>query len=362
VTPVRVSHAYALHVVLEDGTSVAQVPVEVDWEPAGECARFDTVRRGHPPEEAFRLECSVEPVWHPSRGEPYLGGFGVRANGEADLAQFSTRYFAELARAATTQLVRQGALEEGARVRCLPVAFPRASQPEHDGTALRLAARATSPRVPVRERSLADYRARAANGDAPDSTDAPLFVPAQVLEEAADLTRASPRCETGGILVGHLHRDRDAGDVFLEVTAQIPARHTEADVAKLTFTADTWTDVRSALELRRREEIMLGWWHSHPVREWCRECPEEKQRVCPLASGFLSEHDRALHRTVFPRAYSVALVVNDVAPDAPTFSLFGWRSGLIESRGFHVLEPDRPAPERAGVANAAATEETGHVR
>ena len=29
--------------------------------------------------------------------------------------------------------------------------------------------------------------------------------------------------------------------------------------------------VRAVLELRRRQEIHLGWWHSHPVRHWCEE-------------------------------------------------------------------------------------------
>ena len=65
-----------------------------------------------------------------------------------------------------------------------------------------------------------------------------------------------------------------------------------------------------------------------------------------MASGFFSAQDRALHRAVFPRAYAVALVVNQIAEQEQTFSLFGWRQGLIQARGFHVLNglPTLPAP------------------
>jgi hypothetical protein len=98
--------------------------------------------------------------------------------------------------------------------------------------------------------------------------------------------------------------------------------------------------VQAALELRTLGESMLGWWHSHPVREWCKNCPEEKRKQCSLARGFLSEDDRLLHRTVFPRAYSLALLVNDI-DGGPTFSLFGWSGGAIEARDFHRIA-ERP--------------------
>jgi len=76
------------------------------------------------------------------------------------------------------------------------------------------------------------------------------------------------------------------------------------------------------------------------VREWCKnkECTPEKQKTCRLAKDFFSADDQALLRAVFPRAYGLGLVVNDTAFTDLTFSLFGYREGLIQSRGFHVLE------------------------
>ena len=102
---------------------------------------------------------------------------------------------------------------------------------------------------------------------------------------------------------------------------------------------------------------MLGWWHSHPVREWCKDCTRERQQTCALAAGFLSAHDRALHRHVFPRAYSLALVVNDVACGGPTFSLFGWRDGLLEPRGFLLVGTAREPGEPKALADGVERED-----
>jgi hypothetical protein len=166
-----------------------------------------------------------------------------------------------------------------------------------------------------------------------------VFVSPAVVEEATALTLDEGASETGGILIGHLHRDPVSGQVFVEITAQIPARHTVGSSVKLTFTADTWTDVRATIALRSHDEMMLGWWHSHPAREWCKECPPERQRACPLGAGFLSSDDRALHRAMFPRAFCVALVMTNTT-DGARARLFGWRSGVLQPRGFRLLGGD----------------------
>jgi hypothetical protein len=146
--------------------------------------------------------------------------------------------------------------------------------------------------------------------------------------------------ETGGILIGMLWRDAAAGEIFAEVTAQIPALHTTGTEVKLTFTPETWAAADAALRLRGRGECYLGYWHSHPVREWCkaRECTPEKQKSCALAKDFFSTDDEAVMRAAFPRAYSLAIVANDTAFTDLSFSMFGNREGLMQPRGFFVLE------------------------
>ena len=333
--PDALRYAYAVQVLREDDSPVRQVAVTVDWEPAREAVRLHALQQGRPPEEAFTLECAVEPVWHPARGQPYLAGFRMTAlEGETGaVAEFPLAYFRELGSRVTGKLVEEGALQKGDVIRCLPVAYPQAPEAAAERSAR--IGRPAAPHIPVAPGSLREFP------EGGNDERYPVFIPERVLAEVKALTLAAPARETGGILIGLLYRDEAAGRLFAAVTGQIPARHTEACATKLTFTAATWTEVQAALDLRTRGEIMLGWWHSHPVREWCKDCPEEKRRECSLAKGFLSEDDRRLHRTVFSRAYSLALLANDVSPEGPTFSLFGWSRGLLEPREFHRLTEDR---------------------
>ena len=160
---------------------------------------------------------------------------------------------------------------------------------------------------------------------------------AEVLDEATVLTTRAGDHETGGILLGHLGRGGEAPEIFVEITAIIPARHTVGSATSLTFTSDTWTDVRRAVALRGGDELVMGWFHSHPQLAWCREkgCSLERQRHCAAADGFFSTDDLALHRTMFPRAFTLALVMTlSVKGTLPR--LFGWRAGLFEARGFRV--------------------------
>jgi hypothetical protein len=81
---------------------------------------------------------------------------------------------------------------------------------------------------------------------------------------------------------------------------------------------------------------MGGWWHYHP--DFCRKCPEETRSQCAISRPFFSADDLQLHHAVFPRAFHVALLVSDHGEEAMDVSLFGWRHGMVVSRGFNVLE------------------------
>lgn len=317
---------------------LGQVTIAPDWEPAREWAEFRAIRRGLLSADEAGRACTVQPIWHTTAGEPYMQGFrlSVSTNESIETAtDFTKAYFRPLARQAAALLMKKGVLKKGERFKFLAAAFPR-QEKSAEATKFGFTMEEVRPGLSIEEASLAAFvQDSAAHGNV-DAEDMPVFVPQRILEEAKAQSKAAGAKETGGILIGHLLRDRSVPEVFARVTAQIPARHAEAELTKLKFTPQTWTDVRSALDLRRRGEIMLGWWHSHPVREWCKGCSVESQRACSMARDFFSAHDHALHRTVFPRAYSVALVVNDLAGEQATFSLFGWRRGLLESRGFGV--------------------------
>ena len=330
-------YQYVIELFREDDSPVGQASVTVDWGPAEEWARFQAMRKGlMGPNETGRVS-SIEPVWLRQAGEPHIEGFRVSLAIDAGEAatDFATSYFRSLANQASSHFINKGRLQTGDRFRYLVAAFRQPSD-KPKGSRFQFTTEEVAPSIAISDSSLAEAVAIAIPRGEICAGDVPTFLPQRVLDEAASLTRQSIAKETGGILIGHLRRDSSVPEMFVEVTAQIHARHTEADLTKLTFTPETWTEVQGAIDLRRNGEIMLGWWHSHPVREWCKDCALERQQVCRMAGNFFSAHDHALHRTVFPRAYSIALVANDVAAGDVTFSAFGWREGLLESRGFHA--------------------------
>ncbi len=332
-------HQYALEMFKDDHTPLGQVAVEVDWEPARESVCFSAARRGELPIWEAGRTASVEPVWHRTLGEPYLSGFrvAVSRNGSGEVgADFPLAYFSGLAQTASSYFVKRGQLKDGEYFKYSVLAFPRRDEPGAQ-TGLRLVAEEVAPTLALAETALASFLAQAAPAGTIEAGDMPAFIPRQVHEEAAALTRAAAENETGGILIGHLHRDSGIPDIFAEVTAQVPAEHTRGTSTRLTFTPETWTAVDAAIKLRRRHEVYLGFWHSHPVQEWCKDCPPEKQRGCNLAKGFFSADDQALFRTCFSRAYNLALVSSVIATGEVKHSLFGWRRGLIEPRGYYII-------------------------
>lgn len=344
---------YAVQIFREDGSPVVQVPVTIDWDPVQEWLRFTALRRGAAPALALGLECRIEPVWDPVRREPYLAGVRARQldDRKARLTvEIPDDYFHSAAHAAVARLVEEGRAEAGTPTRYLAVAFAEdVETPPPGRSERRFKARPSPPALVLGDGSQEAFMARATatlGSPAETADDIPVFLPEEVLLETSALARAVEARETGGVLIGRLHRDDLLGGLFLEVTAQVPARHVDASLLHLTFTSETWTGIRSAIDLRRQGEIMVGYWHSHPVREWCKACPEERQRNCSLRADFYSGEDRHLHRTIFPRGYSIALVVNDIGFADPTFSMFGWRDGLIAARGFHMTSAS-PAPQGA---------------
>ena len=138
------------------------------------------------------------------------------------------------------------------------------------------------------------------------------------------------------VLLGNLHRDPETGAIFLEVTAQIAAQHTVSNVAKLSFTAETWAAIDTAIKLRRKDEIKLGWWHYHP--DWCRNCPPEKRRDCNGSNAFLSGQDVGLHRVCFSSAYHIAALLYATALLASLVgTCSGGARGRVVARSFNVV-------------------------
>ena len=192
-TPVDVSYRYAIVLVDEDGARLGQEAVDVDWEPARECARFDAVQGGTFDPAELGAPASVTPRWHRTLGEPYLEGFQItlRASAAQDGAEvaraFGTGYFGELTRETCARLVEQGRLEKGQQVVGLAVAYEVASPVTTSAVApYGFVAEEMAPALPVKEMSVPVVSpvTRAADGRVtPGGTtdiaadDMPVFIP-----------------------------------------------------------------------------------------------------------------------------------------------------------------------------------------
>jgi hypothetical protein len=337
---------FAVALFRENGASLGTVPVTRDWEPVLEWTRFYFQRKGELSLDEIG-SASVLPLWEYSLGEPYCCGYRIQIaqpGRRLVASDFPKNHFRNVASVAASLLVEQNELREGESYSYMVVAHPA---PEVEPQSGGLTVANASPGLPAQDAVLDSFLARAIPSGELQDGDMPVFVSRRVLDEAAERTHAEEGTETGGILIGRLWRDSAAGEIFAEVTAQIPAEYASGTNVKLTFTPQVWTAAASALQLRRKGEIYLGYWHSHPVREWCKSkaCTPEAQKTCSLGKDFFSADDEAVMRAAFPRAYSIAIVANDTAFTDLSFSMFGNREGVTQPRGFYVLEETTSATE-----------------
>ena len=86
---------YALAFRRADGSTAGQVPVSVDWEPAYESTRFEAFRH-HAVMPRSADEPRVVPIWHDTKGEPYVGGVRLSVDLEAVAQEFTLAYFGDL--------------------------------------------------------------------------------------------------------------------------------------------------------------------------------------------------------------------------------------------------------------------------
>ena len=326
------------------GCPIASVRLDPDFVPAFECAEFEHGIGARDFDErttTHRTHASgVEPEWSAGRGRPYVDGLAVRVDcGERVV--FPLEYLADAVSGAATRLVEAGELDVGQRFAYDIVAVVERARPEAQSDAIDVVA--LEPTPPIEPVELAPLLARAKRGPltrraaAPRAADGPMpiVIAGRVIEEAIAGARASSELETGGILIGKLCRDSD-GTLFAWITAQIPATHTEATRQSLRFTPQTWVDVDAALALRKRGEMTLGWWHSHP--EFCATCPPARRTSCPYSAPFFSADDRLLHREVFQKPWNVALLLSFLGEHRPSCNVFAWNRGLIKETGFFTLE------------------------
>ncbi|MFN0058700.1 MAG: Mov34/MPN/PAD-1 family protein [Planctomycetota bacterium] len=354
---ISTTHQLVVEILKPDGAVVGQARASLEcFEPAVECLRFHAMRCGRLPLVfSSPLVARVAPRFDAHAG-PTVRSFDLQLLDASNGAPAQEFIGAELplslldadAVRVVRALTRAGKLAETEPTHFRVLGFATESPSVDSDAPSTLTLEAVPRPLHAAERMLTDFEQRATLVGDREAAEFQVFLPAGLLAEAEAMKLAAGEVETGGILIGHLHRDSVGHDLFLEVTAQIPLEHAPAERYRLSFTAATWTAAQAAIDLRRRDELMVGWWHSHPARHWkCRDCPPASRLTCPLAQQFFSAADRALHATIYTyAAFAVALVLGD-RPRADgdwddAAQLYGWKRGEIAARSFHRLR-DEPA-------------------
>ncbi len=350
---------YAFDYTTKSGEPIGSIPFDPDWLPAREWASWEAVRQGLAPTPGGPEAFHIVPVWDELAGPPVMSAACVEDSSGVAVELDLLAYFRSAARERSADLVDRGWIQTGTpylyRVCAYarePDSAPQKSQPE--GLAFDVE-EAPQPLL-VDERSLDAFVSASRAIAAQQENEMPVFIPRRVMAEASAQARAAGGVETGGILLGNLHRSRDfprnvpskESEVFLEVTAMIPATNTMAESQRLTFTPETWAAAGNAVELRKSDEIQVGWFHFHP--RFCSKCPAEAQQVCAWGRPFFSGEDVHMHRTIFPRAFHIALLLSDLGDAELDASLFGWNRGVVTNRGFQILEA-QPEPSVATDSN-----------
>jgi hypothetical protein len=332
-------HRWAIEILGTDGKRFGQRAIQPDFSPLSESARLAYVRQ-HGPSAAADYDRPVEitPIWQPKLGDPYVGGLRIAVEGQPLPHPASTAIFRASASEVAAGFVESGLMQEGAKFVYLVTAYTEDSDHLVDQ---RPTSRIRVSSLPVGVQVSDGVWPKPASITPEESaTDLGVTLPRRVLDDISALTESKRGVETGGVLLGHLRWDSKSKDLFLEITEHIHARGAIGDSARLRFTPECWAEIRGAVALRQRGEAICGWWHSHCGRTFCVECPPERQATCLLQSGFLSDHDKILHRTVFPRAFMTALVATDSVLGDIRFAMFGWQNGVLEKRGYRVTGED----------------------
>ena len=225
----RIEHRYLVE-ILRDGAQTLSAALAPDWIPAVEWGRFQRMRENAAVTFTLPGPVQICPGWSRAAGAPYVSHLDVdlRCAGQ-EQARHSAAVLRGRRRACGERvLVEAGTISAGETYRWRICAY-RVDQSADSGVAAEPFAVDESELAaphPVRAMSGLIAHARYHGPRATDDgrPDVPVLLSPQVLREAAEAATAAGTLEAGGVLLGKLARDAGDGDLWLEVTAQIPAR------------------------------------------------------------------------------------------------------------------------------------------
>ncbi|MEE8556331.1 MAG: Mov34/MPN/PAD-1 family protein [Myxococcota bacterium] len=303
---------------------VRREDVLIDSTPAtlaacSEDVRFRAVLEGRSPNDGRIPDYEVIPHFT-SEGPPAVTELSLMHKGQC-LGRYDREVWAAQARAQIHALVEAQRLCRGDTVQWKIVARPDPSRPS------RFAARVQLAPYPFEDRALPD----AVGGTVSAEVHAPL------LDEIRRRVVESSTVEIGGFLLGRLLRDPARGVGRIEVVDWLESPAGESGASSVHFSFGPRSFLAARERARRRDEGIVGWFHSHPS---CPACGEPENAGCQTHTLFFSADDKLVHAAGFSSAHMVALVagkVREAPATRPEFGLYGWSEGRIVERPFRLI-------------------------
>ena len=311
------------------------------------------LRQGHPDLPLEAVTTRVAPLFTDDR----CIGFALRAEGSVTPAAdgtpsvytFGVSCLASVAQRASARLVADGRLTENDtyiyELHARTGMTPPERTPQHAG--IKITTRTTPLRFATRQLEPLLAAARQV-GEISDDVLPVVFTEAAHEKSRLFARRGAghrPAVETGSILLGELCTCPDSGELLVTVDDAIEVVDAEQQEFSLIPSSRSWARVQAVLDRVTGTDTagtrrLVGQSHGHNFGlegEPCALCATAKQ--CGRTTVFVSAADRTFMRTVFAgQPFALCWIAGTNARGEEVSSLFTLRAGVLQARGYHVVE------------------------
>ena len=357
-SPDAFADQWSLGIVLRrsaDGPTLLDEPVtEADLaEARSEAWLNGFLRQGHPDLPLEAVTTRIAPLFTEDRCIGFAlrakGSKGPAASGTPSVYTFGVQCLAPVAQRGSARLLADGRLAEDDtyvyELQARPGPMMPQKMPEQAGIKI------TTRTVPLRfaTRPLKPLLAAARPvGEILDDVLPVIFTEAAHEKSRLFARRgaaSTPAVETGSILLGELCVCPDSPEMFVTVDDAIEVVDAEQQEFSLIPSSRSWTRVQAVLDRLTSTDAggtrrLVGQSHGHNFGlpgDPCALCATAKH--CSRTTVFVSSADRTFMRTVFAgQPFALCWIAGTNARAEEVSSLFTLRAGVLQERGYHVVE------------------------
>jgi len=338
-----------------DGRTLLEEPVtEADLaEARSEAWLNGFLRQGHPDLPLEAVTTRIAPLFTDDR----CIGFALRAErpptteagATPSVHTFGVTCLAPVAQRASARLLADGRLtEDDTYIYELHARTgPTAPEPSQEHAGIKITTRTAPLRFATRPLGPLVAAARPV-GEITDGVLSVVFTEAAHEKSRLFARRGAggtPPVETGSILLGELCACPDSGELFVTVDDAIEVVDAEQQEFSLIPSSRSWTRIQGVLDRLTGTDTtsthrLVGQSHGHNFGlegEPCALCATATE--CGRTTVFVSAADRTFMRTVFAgQPFALCWIAGTNARAEEVASLFTLRAGVLQARGYHVVE------------------------